>query len=242
MIKIPKEISPCPIIDALSEVRFQPSTDLDAVYGVLFSEFRKGFPETDKLPITEMPQQIREADSSLRWQPHYRMRSDQFSLQIGPRVLSVSVRGTYCGWHKFREVIHQVVNGLRDSEVVESIDRVSVRYVNFFENTNIYKNLRLGVNSTEEIGELTAGTFQIQTEIPDKHSGAIRKLNIHNAVIAQNDNGQSRPGSVIDIDSIDASATIDDIEEKIESAHEKEKMLFFALLKQEFIDSLNPKY
>src|SRR6056297_2228219 len=91
MIRIPKSIHPCPIIDAISEIRFNPSTDPDAVYGVLFSAFRRNFSVTEKLPITQIPQEIRESDGSLFWQPHYRMKNDDFVIQIGPRVISVGV-------------------------------------------------------------------------------------------------------------------------------------------------------
>jgi len=41
---------------------------------------------------------------------------------------------------------------------------------------------------------------------------------------------------------MDSSATLDDLKEKIERVHEKEKELFFSLLKQEFVDTLNPTY
>jgi len=240
MIRIPKSIHPCPIIDAISEIRFNPSTDPDAVYGVLFSAFRRNFSVTEKLPITQIPQEIRESDGSLFWQPHYRMKNDDFVIQIGPRVISVGVRNEYCGWNAFQSAISDVVDEFRKTEVAEEINRVSVRYVNFFQGDNIYENLRIKIQSTDEIGDLSQNSLNLQSELLGEDKQA-SKLTITNSA-AVNRDGKSHRGSVIDIDVMDSSATLDDLKEKIERVHEKEKELFFSLLKQEFVDTLNPTY
>ena len=43
MEKLPISISPCPIIEAIFEVRFEASVPGDAISGIIFNEFKNEF-------------------------------------------------------------------------------------------------------------------------------------------------------------------------------------------------------
>ena len=64
-MKLPKEISPCPIIDTVIEIRFEstmPKEAKEAIFGIIFNEFNDRYPSLEKLPILQIPEAIREAD------------------------------------------------------------------------------------------------------------------------------------------------------------------------------------
>ena len=102
MISIPKKLGVCPIVEAIFEVRFEPSVASNAVFPILYGAFRNDFPNIEQIiPIAQMPMTVVENDQNLRFQPHYRMRHQEHNnilVQIGPRVLTVNMLQPYDGW------------------------------------------------------------------------------------------------------------------------------------------------
>ena len=50
-MRLSKEISPCPIIDAILEIRFIPNIHPNAVFGLIYNTLRNDFPNVENLPI-----------------------------------------------------------------------------------------------------------------------------------------------------------------------------------------------
>ena len=70
-MQIPKKITPCPILEAIVEIRFEPEEPDDAIFGIIYNQFKKSFPEIEKLPILQIPDQFRSKDPNLIYKPHY---------------------------------------------------------------------------------------------------------------------------------------------------------------------------
>jgi len=64
-MSIPKKITPCPIIDSTIELRFQTSVEPGAVFGIVYNAFKKEYPNVEKMPILNVPEQIRLVDPNL---------------------------------------------------------------------------------------------------------------------------------------------------------------------------------
>lgn len=50
-MELPKKIDPCPIVDAIIEIRFSTNIHPSAVFGVIYNEFKDKYPTVEKLPI-----------------------------------------------------------------------------------------------------------------------------------------------------------------------------------------------
>ena len=50
-IKLPKKITPCPILEAVVELRFDPSVEEGVVTGLVFSQMKGKFPKLERLPL-----------------------------------------------------------------------------------------------------------------------------------------------------------------------------------------------
>ena len=108
-MKLPQKIEPCPIIDALFEIRFDTKMPLDAVFGIVYQIFAEEYNKPIDLPILEIPAVIRKEDPTLKYKPHHRMENDDFVLQIGPNMISFSSYPSYSGWYKFSNGIYDVI-------------------------------------------------------------------------------------------------------------------------------------
>ncbi len=241
-MKIPKEISPCPIVEALVELRIQPSpeTPIDAVFGLVFEKLHSEFPKVVNLPAMNLPEQIREADPNLKYQAHHRLSNDIFSVSVGPRVLTFSCGSPYAGWESFSGVIFKSLDSLLAVEgLIDGVERIGVRFVNFFDS-----NLGEQINFKLTAPRLAVDGCQFHTTIivPDSEfSNTIQLANKASVTVNKN----KRDGSVVDIDTfcIDPSGKLrEDLYGRIERGHDCEKKIFYSLLREDVLSSLNPVY
>ena len=241
MKDIPKKLNICPLEEAVFEIRFSSDTPPDAIFGIIYSSVKDIFPKESikQLPVQQIPEQIRLKDPNLKYQALHRLQKDNLSLSIGPNTLIFGNTKEYLGWHAWSTFFHSILNEVEKTEVLSKVERIGLRYINIFDN-NILENtnVKLLIDNNQLLHE----TSNLRTELVD--SGFIKVLQIGNAVNITSNN-QSRIGSIIDIDCIYNFKDEDffkDYSGLINMAHEKEKELFFTLLNDEFLKSLNPKY
>lgn len=232
---LPKNINPCPIVDALLEVRFTSRINENAVFGLIYSVLEIDFPQVETLPILQLPGFVRASDPNMRYKPYYKISNDNYVIQIGPEVISISSFPKYLGWDKFSEIIFDVLNKVESIGIINIIERFGIRYINFFDN-NIFDKINLNV----EIGtnDIPLKNTIIRTEIEqDEFSSTLQIAN--NAIINE------KLGSIIDIDTF-LTNNLDSFfsrkSDLINSGHIKEKELFYSLLKPEFLNTLKPTY
>ena len=96
---LPVSISPCPIQEAVVEIRFSTTKPADAVFGILYAKVNQNFTSTNPLPILQIPEAIRSQDPNLTYQPHYVLSRGDLNLKIGPKVLVFSCVAPYSGPH-----------------------------------------------------------------------------------------------------------------------------------------------
>lgn len=234
-MSLPKQISPCPIIDALLEIRFVPNIHQNAVFGLIYNALQEDFPKVDNLPVLQIPEPIRNIDPNLKFKPYYKITNEEYVVQIGPDVLSIASFPKYTGWNKFFTVISEVLNKIEETRVIKNVSRVGIRYINFFDD-DIFNKINLNVQLNNSI--IDSRSTVVKTEIIQMEY--ISTLQIANSVI-----NDERVGSIIDIDT-SINNQLDDFfrnkEYIINKGHEFEKELFFSLLKDDFLESLNPEY
>ncbi len=234
---LPVKINPCPITEAVIELRFEPSVERDAVFGILYQKLKGTYSDSvEKTAILQLPQQLRDSDPDLIYQPYYRLKRENFITQIGPNVVSVSATGEYPGWQTLKDEFVRVFGFVKASDVASSYSRFALRYINNIKGDVTDKmkwvislggkdltKLPLSMTSVITDGQVSS-TFRFRNDMKDKAGDRL---------------------SVIDIDSV-LNAPVLDFEERIDEyldiVHLSEKEIFFSSLTEEYIHSLNPEY
>ncbi len=236
-MQLPVKITPCPITEAIIEVRFEPAVERDAVFGILYQQLKKTYnTPPEKSPVLQLPEPIRDMDPGLKYQPYYKFRRNNIVLQIGPNVLSVSAVREYPGWGSLKREFHDAFTILTDAEIVKEYSRFALRYINQIDGdatSNMLWKIQIGDH------DVTKLPFNITAVIND---GIVEStLRYHNDLT----DTEGKPLSVIDIDSVLRGPLSDfpeNINEYLETVHLSEKKIFFSALKTEYLESLNPEY
>ena len=237
MKKIPKKITPCPILESVVEIRFDTLLPSDAVFGVLYSRLSDKYREFERLPILQIPEVLRSQDPNLKFQPSYKLLDKDFWVQIGSNVILITNVNSYVGWNIFSERIKAVLNHVNESNIVNRVTRFGIRYISFF-NLDIFEkiNFNLTLNSEEFPSE------QLIIRSLLRREEFLINLQLANKTIASK---SMEIGSIVDIDTFieNEDLSISEIESSLlEKSHNEQKKLFFGILNDEFLNSLNPEY
>ena len=234
-VNIPKRITPCPIVEALVEIRFEATVHPNVVFGLIYKAIG-GNQVPESLPVLQIPEQVRAIDPSFRFKPHYKLNDRQFPILIGPDVLAIACTGAYPGWDFFSKKILEIFLKIQADGIVKSVSRLGLRYVNAFD-FNVFPHLQFNIQLGSRSGKELSQTI-FRTEIDQEDFKSTLQLS-DNALV------NNMMGSIIDIDTFqegNLSDFFETISERINLGHQKEKELFFDLLKPEFLETLHPEY
>lgn len=236
--KLPKRISPCPITESIIEFRFESKFPHDAIFGIIYNEFKSEYPITEELPILQLPEAVRKNDPNLKNKPYYKLisKDKKFIFNIGARVYSLINIESYVGWSKFSKKVKDTIERIEKLSIVDVYTRTGIRYINSFE-SNIFEKIDLSIIFNE--CSLKEYKSLIRIEFPSNEF--LSTLQVSNsAQIKINDNISE--GSILDIDT-HINNPEGNIIKMVEKGHLEEKKLFFNLLKDSFISKeLNPEY
>lgn len=237
-----KSISPDPVTNAVVELRFESAYPKVAIYGLLYNKLKDDFKQQSSLPIMQLPEEVRLKDPNLKFKPWYQLSGQKTLLQIGPDVIAINCdcSSGYMGWDKFQPLIEKVNQSAISTGVMKTITRIGIRFISFFENINIFDQIKLKVHYEES--KLTDSFTTLTTHI--KKQNFTQRLVLNNSIINRCVSPQKieKTGSIIDIDTFtsDPMTNFDNLESFIDRGHSLGKALFFSLLEKQFLDSLNP--
>lgn len=244
--ELPKKLNADPIIDAVIEIRVKASQPLGSLMpGVLLKANDVGFVQSQQLPAFNIPEQIRKNDPNLMYQPLIKIElKDGFSLLVGDQVLALVSPIPYIGGDKFKHKALQVIEILLDLSVVESVQRVSIKYTDFLEASSlqeldIYLNLdfKLGSTHTPEVNG-----YDLNFHITNQNVLHLIRL------VALTRLDKNQEGMILDIDTIKQinSSDIPEFKESLfeilNEIHTKSKAKFFSLLTKRALDKLEAEY
>lgn len=237
MDKLPLSINPCPIIEAIFEIRFEISFPGDAIFGIVYNQFKDEFQNVEQLPVLQLPAAIRAQDPNLKFTPHYKIKKDNFIIQIGPNVFSLINIKEYCGWEVFSKKIFDTYKKLSALNLIRKQLRTALRYINMLPDINIFAKSNLGIQLNDE--KLGENQINFTAEIPyEQGASNLKLINFAEGIFEH----QAIKGSIVDIDTHVQLDKFSSFEEAVECAHTAEKKLFFCLLEEKFLSSLNPIY
>jgi uncharacterized protein (TIGR04255 family) len=233
--QLPKKINPCPITEAIVELRFESKVPREVMVGIIYNKFKTRYPNLSPLPITQLSVDFIESQPNLKYAPYYSLKNNDYTFQIGPRCFSLVCPKEYKSWKSYYNEIKWVFKHVNDLEIIKAPERLGVRYVNFFKGINIFEKIKtdltLGGNS------LIKNVNTLRTEFNIEKFRCIYQIS-NNSYFLNTDKGSS-----VDIDLIfEKNIDIANCESLIDDAHGIEKKLFFGVLQEDFLESLNPEY
>lgn len=224
-----------PVIDSIAELRFTSTVPVQALVGIIYQSFNSDFNRVEDQPILSLPLEVRQAQPELMQQAHYRIYGEDFTVHIGPSVIAITpiidqVNKFYPGWDVFGAFVDKVVSYLFEEEFVESVQRATVRYINFFDSEGLVEKTNIGV----ELAGKNISTKNLTVAFEDE-DGDYRfnvqlagKANVKN----QSFNGN---GAIVDISAYTETEVkqYDELKTKIEGLHSLVEDKFFDIVKKE---------
>jgi len=238
--RLPVRIDPCPIVEAIFEVRFTSKVPLATLPGMLYAQIREKYPQQKQLPVAQLPEQIRQQDPTLANLPLLQFLGNDFLIQAGPSMVSLVTKpNEYPGWSAIHQELEWFLEKLKLADVVNETERIGVRYIDFF-STDVLNHFIMGLQVNGQ--PLTSSECAMTTVL--RQGALAMRLQITNSAIIGTKEGPKR-GTVLDVDSwfsaLDAKVFENGLQ-RFDEAHHTIKSLFFGLLKPEFLATLNPEY
>lgn len=252
MKEIPIKLNPTPIVSAVVEIKFTPLVPNEAVFGIIYPLLASQYTQLNKLPILQVPNDIRDRDPNLIFVPHYEFfdKNEKLKILVGPRVVAIVFNKTdnneYPGWTEYIEnKVLDVNEKIFKSKIIRKIERLAIRYTDFFQ-SNIFEHTKYQVSSDNKSNLGIDEKIQIARNFKEDDF-------THNIVISNNSefimNSKREFGSIIDIDtyiententSIDFESGYSDL---LKKCHILNKNQFFDILKKDYVDTeFNAKY
>ena len=246
MKKIPIKLGKDTILEAVFEIRFSSSTEsvADILPGLIFQSLRDSFPKLQRLPAADIPAHIRQSDPNLIYVPQYQLLGSDYNLSIGERVFSISCPRPYTGWKEsFKDFILKTVNVLKDTDVVDNIERFSIKYVNLIPSSNEYDLSIMEVSLMAGNYDLSRNLTHVRTEILE--DDFINVVQFSSGVSIEATGTETLSGALLEIDTIKMGSFSDfwnELPDLVELAHTVEKKIFTEFLTNDTLQSLDPEY
>lgn len=236
--KIPNKLKKCPLLEAIVEIRFESNYPDGSIIGILYSKLKDTFGKYEELPHLQIPEQIRKQDKNFEYAPLYKFDNKNYEINIGDKVISILDKKEYGGWKNYELQIKNIIEILSEIELIAQVNRIGIRYINFFENENMQDKIKLKIsNSPFEIFQTT-----IATSLKMENFEVNLVISENNQILLENGNLN---GSIIDLDTycnFNKRMNNNEIIEQINLAHEVVKNVFFTTLEDEYIIQLEPEY
>ncbi len=245
--QLPKKLKNEPLIDAIFELRFSSSDSASNILpGFLFGAL-EGDKKIERLPAAEMPKQLRDSDPNLQFAPQVRLLWTDYVISIGDHNLSIGCKYPYPGWDAFKKAILGIINVVKGIQFIQTVNRFSMKYIDIIPSKGLQEQISL-INTSIVIGGhvLEKEHFALRIDIPENE--IIHIVNITSSAVAKLQDGSTRNGIIVDIDTIAGAQNqefeqwIGELPEKLDIIHLANKKMFFKCLNPETIDSLEPVY
>lgn len=249
-MKTPKKITPDNLKTAIIEIRYNAEVPYEIIIGFIFDAL-SDYNYTNQINHSNKSGQFlgnipHEITFNLGGQSIF--YNDKIQLRLAPNALVFDCVNNYIGWEEYKAEIGKMLDQLTKVKQITQYTRVGMRYINEYPAKEI-KNLTK-FEFSFSIPEVKSSTFFFRTEFYWDNYQVILSLQDKTPIRFVTDsnikeNVIENTISVIDVDVITDNLTItnyDDLIAQIENNHTKEKEVFFKLLKNSYLESLNPQY
>lgn len=245
-MKLPLKLGKAPLIEAVFELRFTSSIPASNVLpGVIFGNL-PGEKSITRLPAADLPQQLRNVDPNLAYAALVKIGWNAFSILVSDRSIALARTPPYPGWNSFKAAVLQTLEAVGKSQMIENVERISVKYTNVFPKE--FGDLASVVKLNLQIGELSVvgNNILIRAEIPK--NDMVHVVQLASEATTMFADGTSRKGPLLEIDTI---AVVDKMKysdflkivtDRVELIHDETKVMFFTCVGPQTVEKMEPIY
>jgi len=236
-------IDSSPIVDAACEIRYNARVETNLIPGLLHVALAKDGVDAQIADIESahlIPAFLRTTDPALRNIHLFEFDHNSVKIRFGPGSLLISACTPYPGWAIYSADIDIILSLFERSGVMEDIERVGIRFINFIESASIDSSLNVSVSSsftTEENSEHCIPLEVDSTSIAVTYKSGDRyaRLSIQSPVKYTDSANSDKTGILVDIDAFygDDNIVHKTLSTTIDQLHELAKSIFFSSVKSE---------
>lgn len=237
-MQLPKKIDDG-LKDAIVSIQYLSElpngTDLGYFHMTLKDEL-KGFALNNKYQSIQGSNLLIEEGNSV-----YLTNDDAIKVTFTRNNVTFNINQKYIGWEHYFTRIQSILKQLFDRKIIAKVNRIGLRYISQFDNIAIHQNINGNINlDFVEGGIYGMSRFELYVK------EFIVLLTLTNKQQVPENISKADYISIVDVDVVKIfNQLINDYEQVIrliDEAHSIEKEVFFTLLKQDFLQTLNPKY
>lgn len=218
-----------PIIDAGLEISVSYAFPSDAIVGIIYNFLHQKDADVElhKLPVSNIPDEIRKMDANLKDKPTHQLTCKEGFIQVGENVLCIGGAMPYSSWGQFKKFISDTVELLRSNSLLGKVKFAKLRYLNFYQD-NVFERISLNI-SMPDVENICGGSAAFRAEIPFDNN-IIGVLQITNGVHVKNVSiDLDDDGSLIELQMIAKEVRLDELSDIIQNLHDKVESLFIKL-------------
>lgn len=236
-MKLPKKIYPDRIKDAIVEFRIESAKPFEVVLGLILDKVIESQSYKFINSSNNIPLEIQEISGR-----KFLFYNDNIKFHLTAKTITVNCFSTYISWDSYREELKKVIILIHGVVSDIKIKRIGLRYVSEYIDMNLKDCLKF--NFTFGYPDIASNQFSFNSEFPYKKGLII--LTLRNSMPAIIDNKNVKL-SHIDIDVIKKGLDVSfvynsELINLLEEVHSYEKEVFFNLLNDSFLNSLQPTY
>ena len=231
--KFPVSLKKNTIVEAAFDLRCKLLQPVEVIAVGLLNEYKDMNPTLERLPINDVPEQIRRNDPNLSKAPLYQISLSSSCIQIGWNGITFVRKTCYPGWSSLQADLNSFITYIANSKAVKKLLRVGVRYINFIEAdaAEVCKvTFNSGIQNTFERKQFNC------SEVFEKDGFLIHTIIANKAKL----NGE-KEGSVIDIDvfsNLEQPFDGDVLSRQVERIHDICREVYFSSISEEFLKDL----
>lgn len=244
MTSIPRKVQSDHLLETIVEVRFESSLSSELWLGLLMPYMQKAgfkFVPTPKVTIQFGTDKELKFDVSKDDTVGGLFIKDDIRVVVQNKVVSFNCNlGKYVGWEQYSSVIKDVLGFALNSNVAESFNRTSLRYISQYKNFPLLDHIKGSINIENNLG-------LNKQELKLSSVDASRKVyvTLSNNIERKDNSGNKYLASLFDVnifDNVQKTSDLSIIILSLEEIHQKEKEIFFGLIDDELLKILKPEY
>lgn len=244
---IPSKITPDHLKDTIVEIRFDSAIPLDLLAGTAHALLIPlGFiytpaPDNNISFGLGQNQQISIGLNAPNKSGFF--IKDSIRIQFISNVIAFNcLIDKYVGWTVYSQTIKAVFKKFVEEKLFKSFNRISIRYISEFENVEILRNIKGEINISDTGLGLKDSILRLTKDVENIKTFVTLTNSTKRIVPTENKISEV---SLVDInvfETLPLNSQIDVLEEKLERVHLLQKEVFFGLISDNFLRSLNPEY
>ncbi len=238
-MRVPKKIFPDRLKDAIVEIHYANFLPLELIPGVIFHLL------DDTYTYASAPLHLDKKVFS-SYYPHTSSSiifNDNIKVLLRRNSFIFNFLNTYIGWDEYSKEIRKFIKAIIEArkEPIE-FNRASVRYISEYPDLDLEEGFKF--EFTYGMPHIQSDKFTIRSEF--SQDDMLIFLNLQNSIeLTKQDEDKSASISIVDIDVLKEDFKTSDLTELLKiitSVHDKQKEIFFSIIKEDFLKTLKPEY